>query len=481
MLQIHFLRDGSLPSGTEDEGIEPSRRLGVVVDEDHVLLESQSRLVKLVSAEARPILGVQSLDGHQGRKLPSELLELQDPERRPVREMREVSLHGSETLDYEGLSPVEKLDNLGKVDLPLSKVVDRPSRVVKPVLDIAAADIDQTVLPVKPPSAKLSKIHIVIVTNRRSGSSFLGQFFNQNPKIFYQFEPLKLTEWKRELYPERIRFLRRLVKCEFTRTPYLAEFYSREPLHRRNSKVMIDPPLCDFFRGSPKPLTDYTVMKCRRLETVPLMQACQRKQHQAIKLIRLYNISSLEAMAMGRDINLKIIHLVRDPRASHYSKSRIPSANVSLEIGASLDGAVSYLCKRIRHNLEFVRSRPAWLQGKYKLVRYEDIAQNPEQMAQEIYDFVGLGQLPSRVLRWIKINTKRAVKPSWELDIQYSLTKNASQVPEAWRHQVPLKVVLRMQKLCGETLRNLGYLKVRSIKELLDKGKSLVAKLPSSR
>ena len=34
---------------------------------------------------------------------------------------------------------------------------------------------------------------VVILTYYRSGSSFLGQIFNQHPEVFYHFEPLFLT------------------------------------------------------------------------------------------------------------------------------------------------------------------------------------------------------------------------------------------------------------------------------------------------
>ncbi|XP_022108708.1 carbohydrate sulfotransferase 1-like [Acanthaster planci] len=321
-------------------------------------------------------------------------------------------------------------------------------------------------------------VHILIVTNRRSGSSFLGQFFNQHPNIFFQFEPLKLTEWKKEFYPDRTGYLRHLVKCEFNKTPYLVEFYNHEPLHRASSRVMTSPPLCNLTLSS-QLRSEYKNMKCPPLETEPLIQACRKKHHQAIKLIRLYSISSLESVALDVGINLKIIHLVRDPRATYISKSRVPGANVTLELGKSLDIGISYLCRRINRNLDFVRSQPVWLQGKYKLVRYEDIAHDPQKLAEDIYDFTGLGQLPQEVFRWIQKNTlKSAIKPGHQkVNSYYSTSRNASQVPEAWRNQVPLKVVLRMQEICRKTLSNLGYLEVTTTKELVDKSKSLVSEL----
>jgi len=38
-----------------------------------------------------------------------------------------------------------------------------------------------------------SRKQVLIVTEYRSGSSFIGEIFNRNPDIFYLFEPLLLT------------------------------------------------------------------------------------------------------------------------------------------------------------------------------------------------------------------------------------------------------------------------------------------------
>ena len=319
-----------------------------------------------------------------------------------------------------------------------------------------------------------NKVHILIVTNRRSGSSFLGQFFNQNPQTFFQFEPLKLTEWKKEFYPDMADYLHHLMKCEFDKMPYLLEFFNYESLHRASSKLMIEPPLCNASFKSPFS-PSMVKKKCQPLKLIPLMQACRNKQSHAAKLIRLYNLSSLEPLAFDPEINLKIIHLVRDPRGTYLSRSKLKGTNISLKLGASLDSNISYLCRRINRNLEFIRSQPAWIQGKYKLIRYEDIAYHPEQLAQEIYDFTGMGQVPKEVVQWIQNNTKEITKPDKEnQNIYYSTSRDASQVTEAWRYKVPLQVVLRMQDFCRETLRDLGYLEVKTEEELLNKSRSLV-------
>ncbi|XP_038070473.1 carbohydrate sulfotransferase 1-like [Patiria miniata] len=453
IFQTKIVQDGNLASTSKS--ILKTLQFAVKVNDERVMLlepmRDESKLVKVVPVDTlHSQIHVHIQDDHSnGSLLSSEGLLA----------IKEVSLLRSNTLDKSS-----------KTALIAQHKLDNPTDTFR----------FQAVNPALHTTPEHSKIQILIVTNRRSGSSFLGQFFNQHPDVFFQFEPLKLTEWKQEFYPDGIEYLRHLLKCQFDKTPYLVEFYNREPLHRASSKVMNDFPLCNLTESLPKK-SRYKV-RCPPLETLPLIQTCQKKQHQTIKLIRLYSIASLEPIALDHDINLKIIHLVRDPRATYISRSRIPGANVSSVLGKSLDAGISYLCRRINRNLDFIRSQPAWLQGKYKLVRYEDIANNPKKLAQEIYKFTGLGQLPQEVLKWIQSNTqKSAIKPNMQPgESHYSTTRNASQVPEAWRYEVPLKVVLRMQEFCRETLRYLGYREVRTTKELLDKNRSLVAQLKTS-
>ena len=101
----------------------------------------------------------------------------------------------------------------------------------------------------------------------------------------------------------------------------------------------------------------------------------------------------------------------------------------------------------------------------------------PMELAQEIYDFTGMGPLPNSVQQWILNNTKSMVKPSDKsANTYYSTSRDASKVSEAWRYHVPYKVALRMQDLCRETLRELGYVEVKTEQELMDKNNSLVTR-----
>lgn len=306
--------------------------------------------------------------------------------------------------------------------------------------------------------------HILIVTNRRSGSSFLGQIFNQNPDIFFHFEPLKVTEWKKELYPNATELLRNMLKCNFDGTPFLLDMYNKEILHRDSSKALTSPPLCDLTTIESSLIKP--VRGCPPLNTKAVTYVCNKHKHITIKMIRMYSLSALEDVIRDPDLNVKVLHLVRDPRGIYTS--RVKAEHKPLTLGEALDHDVTYTCRRMKRNLAFLTEMPDWLQGRYLRVRYEDLAQDPKIWSQRLYDFSGLGPVPSAVTQWISANTHGSNSDA------YSTQRNSSSTAQAWRKGVPLDIVQRMQDICRPLLGDLGYLEVSTDTELRNISHSLV-------
>ena len=66
---------------------------------------------------------------------------------------------------------------------------------------------------------------IILVTNYRSGSTFLGELFNQHPGSFYIFEPLfPFTGGCEVREPVKAKLLYQLLKCEF---PEMLDVYTQ--------------------------------------------------------------------------------------------------------------------------------------------------------------------------------------------------------------------------------------------------------------
>jgi len=61
---------------------------------------------------------------------------------------------------------------------------------------------------------------VILLTYYRSGSSFLGELFNQHPNAFYHFEPLfPYTQDCSEnpaYLPEKVEFLNKILRCDMS-------------------------------------------------------------------------------------------------------------------------------------------------------------------------------------------------------------------------------------------------------------------------
>ncbi|XP_048856053.1 carbohydrate sulfotransferase 1 isoform X2 [Brienomyrus brachyistius] len=178
------------------------------------------------------------------------------------------------------------------------------------------------------------KTHILILATTRSGSSFVGQLFNQHSDVFYLFEPLyhvqttliprlshsKSTADRRVMLGASRDLLRSLYGCDL----YFLESYIKPPpvnhttdkLFRRGaSKALCSPPVCDVFGPSEVNIEEGDcVKKCSTLNMTLATDSCKERRHVAIKIVRVPEIGDLKALVEDPRLNLKIIQLVRDPR-----------------------------------------------------------------------------------------------------------------------------------------------------------------------
>ena len=69
---------------------------------------------------------------------------------------------------------------------------------------------------------------IVLITMYRAGSTFFGELFNQNPDIFYHFEPLTLFGYDQPNMEHKLRMLKEiLVDCRSPKYSEYSEFVSK--------------------------------------------------------------------------------------------------------------------------------------------------------------------------------------------------------------------------------------------------------------
>ncbi|XP_067856112.1 carbohydrate sulfotransferase 1-like isoform X2 [Heptranchias perlo] len=340
--------------------------------------------------------------------------------------------------------------------------------------------------------------HILIFATTRSGSSFLGQLFNQHPGIFYLFEPLyhvqqvfvnssrmrKLMD-RRALLGAHRDLLSNLYDCDLN---FLENYMKPMPrdhetamfFRRGASNALCTPPVCRLNRDSKVMMEHLCAKRCRFLNLTLASLACQARSHVAIKTVRIPEIKDLRLLTEDPRLNLKIIHLVRDPRGilasrmgtftDHFRSWKIWNATGRKPGGVDLS-QISTTCKDLSNSAQTGSSKPAWLKGKYMLVRYEELAKDPFKKTAEIYHFLGL-DVDSQVKKWILQNTRGTSSPAG--NHKYTTTRNSSATAESWRLNLSFQIVQTVQCLCNETLFQLGYRLADSVTDLRNVSNSLV-------
>ncbi|XP_016156636.1 PREDICTED: carbohydrate sulfotransferase 5 isoform X3 [Ficedula albicollis] len=177
---------------------------------------------------------------------------------------------------------------------------------------------------------KPSQVHILILSSWRSGSSFVGQLFSQHPSVFYLMEPAWHV-WV-TMYQNSAKVLHMAVR-DLVRSVFLCDmsvFDAYMPWKRNlsdlfqwaASRALCSAPACDSFQRTD--ITSELACKtlCGRYPFSKVEEACKTYSHVVIKEVRFFDLKVLYPLLTDPSLNLKIIHLVRDPRAVVKSREQ---------------------------------------------------------------------------------------------------------------------------------------------------------------
>lgn len=332
------------------------------------------------------------------------------------------------------------------------------------------------------PNLTNGKVHVLLLSSWRSGSSFLGQVFSQHPSVFYLMEP-GWHVWTRIQKPGArvlrmaVRDLyRSLFQCDFSAMQtYLPENHNVSSLFMwSHSRALCSPPACSL---TPRGQLSNQTHCARTCDTVGLQgaqQACATYSHVVFKEVRFFELESLYPLLQDPNLDLRIIHLVRDPRAVVRSREESAKAfmydnNVVLEQKNVPASEATYqvmqeICRsHVLINERAVVKPPPFLKGRYKLVRYEDVALNPLEEIEAMYRFVGL-EMTEEVGTWVYKVTHGKGKGT-RMDAFKITSRNAIDISQAWRNTLPHEKVKKIQKVCKGAMSLLGYRTVNSEKE----------------
>ncbi|XP_047207289.1 carbohydrate sulfotransferase 6-like [Girardinichthys multiradiatus] len=322
------------------------------------------------------------------------------------------------------------------------------------------------------------KVHILLLSSWRSGSSFMGQVFSQHPSVFYLMEPawhvwIKNHKSGASVLRVSVRdLLWSLYKCDFSvMNAYLPENPHLSSLFMwARSQALCSPPACTVKSAN----ETQCHQECHTQSLKKAEEACHTYTHVVLKETRFFELESLYPLLQDPNLNLRVVHLVRDPRAVMQSREQSAyllhsDSAIVLEQRNVPDAEKQYkviqeICRSHLHIYgRAIFDPPPFLEGCYKLVRFEDVARNPLTELNNIYEFAGL-KMTSEVEEWIHNMTHGKGKGSWNEAFKIT-SRNAAEVSQAWRTVLPHSKVRRIQEVCKGAMLLLGYRTVDSEEE----------------
>lgn len=360
------------------------------------------------------------------------------------------------------------------------------------------------------------KQHIYVHATWRTGSSFLGELFNQHPDVFYLYEPMWHL-WQ-ALYPgdaESLQgalrdMLRSLFRCDFSvlrlyappgdpaaRAPGAANLTTAALFRWRTNKVICSPPLCPGAARSRAEVGLVEDAACERSCPPVALRAleaeCRKYPVVVIKDVRLLDLGVLVPLLRDPGLNLKVVQLFRDPRAVHNSRlksrqgllresiqvlrtrqrgDRFPRVLLAPGVGARpgggpsralpaaprtdffLTGALEVICEAWLRDLLFARGAPGWLRRRYLRLRYEDLVRQPRAQLGRLLRFAGLRALAA--LDAFALNMTRG--SAYGADRPFHLSaRDAREAVHAWRERLSREQVRQVEAACAPAMRLLAY------------------------
>ncbi|XP_019613959.1 PREDICTED: carbohydrate sulfotransferase 3-like [Branchiostoma belcheri] len=325
------------------------------------------------------------------------------------------------------------------------------------------------------PPTDTKRTAVIIITQMRSGSTFVGEIFNQHPGAFYIFEPLwALENHRNKTYKNnpgmQLELLRGVSSCRFDKIKNIMKFYLTTPgLGVMKTCQTVDK-MCDRFRDKrenatwPKrcPIPDV------KLPSV-LQRTCEAKQFTAIKTIRLDDINLLQPLTEQTDLNFKIIQLVRDPRAVIASRLNLSKKNVSVMtvLHSKVDKEeVKQLCDWMIKTVEPFKNSTDWLRERFAMLRYEDVGMHPITTMEKLYNFIGV-PAKTEVSKWLESHV-HAAKKRKDRENPFGTKKDPVKSSNEWRSRLSIYQVHTIQSNCKKALELFHYPWVKTKEELRD-------------
>ncbi|XP_021369207.1 carbohydrate sulfotransferase 5-like isoform X2 [Mizuhopecten yessoensis] len=296
---------------------------------------------------------------------------------------------------------------------------------------------------------------VLVVAYMRSGSSLVGDILQQHQSSFYVFEPLRaatdLVSNNQSLtfYNNSVRRYTSSEEIVHLHADLLYNWFTCNFTNLDLGSLTSD--YLRFYSSSTLPYYNCLQWHGRDVNSVKyclgyLQSYCAHRELRTIKTIRL-NLETVDLL-LGRLPRLRVIHLIRDPRAIIHSRVR-----VKLLTWGNIRQEATELCAKISTDILLSIKLKHQHPERFNLLLYEHLAERPEVIADRIYTFAGLN-MTAYVMRYVQYLTRygRRLECFW-----CTQRGNSNRTAKLWRVYTPYSHIRTIDAVCGMVYHVVGY------------------------
>lgn len=276
----------------------------------------------------------------------------------------------------------------------------------------------------------------MIFSTWRSGTSFLGDIVNAIPGNYYHYEPLAYHEIVQIRGPpestEAVATLKSMLKCNYTGLePYLEYGKKVDFMFNHNSRLWT--------------YCDHNAKSC--YDPNFLNPFCRLFPFQSMKVVRM-RVKFSEPLLIDPLLNVKIVLLIRDPRATMQSRRLLEWCRINSNCGDPAN-----FCKDMVSDYKAAEVLTKKYPQRFKAIRYEDLSLNPYKGAEKILNYFGL-PFGATVEQFLNSHTRT------DSGTASSTFRNSKKAPFHWMRDLSFHDIDQIQQNCTEAMSLWGYKKV---------------------
>ncbi|CAG9783141.1 unnamed protein product [Diatraea saccharalis] len=288
-------------------------------------------------------------------------------------------------------------------------------------------------------------IRSLIVSTWRSGSTFFGELLNAMPGTYYHYEPFlwyDIIQIRGPPYSYKaLKYMKNLMNCDHDGMPEIFEF-GKGHLHafshntrlwdhcKYNKELCLDP--------------DFTTKMCKLFP------------FQSMKVVRV-RLRLIEELLEDKELNLKVVLLVRDPRGVMQSRQHRSFCQPAPDCWSPELVCADMISDYVAAS-RFMEKYPDRLMA----LRYEELALDPNGTAHKVLKFLRLGMTQS-VEEFLHTHT------TVEVAGVSSTFRVSSAVPFKWKTTLLFNYVDEIQTACKEAMSLWGYKMVNNASQMTSK------------